>query len=95
MPLQTVYSQNEGFVYREIAGEAILVPVYGQVADMESIFTLNEVGARMWSLFDGQRTVAEVCSAVLEEYDATPAEVEADIQELVETLVGIEALQPV
>ena len=92
---QTVYARNDAFVYREIAEETVLVPVYGQVADMESIYTLNEVGARIWQLIDGQRTLEEVGKTLAAEYDAPPDEVEADLLEFVETLDGIEALRPV
>jgi len=87
--------RNDAFVYREIGEEAILVPIYGQVADMESIYTLSEVGARIWGLMDGKRTLAEVRDAILEEYDVPVAELEADLQEFVRDLVSIEALRAV
>ena len=93
--MQTVYARNEAFVYREIGGEALLVPIYGQVADMESIYTLSEVGARIWSLMDGKRTLAEVRDALLEEYEVPPGELEADLGEFVHNLMSIEALRPV
>jgi hypothetical protein len=93
--MQTVYSRNDAFVYREIGGEAILVPIYGQVADMESIYTLSEVGARIWSLIDGRRTLAEVRDAILVEYDVPAAQLDADLDEFVRDLVSVEALRPV
>ena len=91
---QMVYARNDSFVYRDIAGETVLVPVYGEVADMESIYTLNEVGARIWNLIDGQRTLGEVGQALADEYDAPPADVEADLLEFVEALDEIDALRP-
>jgi hypothetical protein len=92
---EAVYAKNDAFVYREIAGEIILVPVYGRVADAESIFTLNEVGATIWHLVDGKRTLSEVRDLVLREYDAPPEQVETDLAEFVETMSSIEALHRV
>ncbi len=93
--VQTVYARNEAFVFRMIGAEAILVPIYGQVADMESIYTLTEVGARIWELVDGRRTLVEVRDTLLQEYDAPAADVEADLVEFVRNLVSLEALRPV
>jgi hypothetical protein len=93
--MQTVYTRNEAFVFRVIGEEAILVPIFGQVADMESIYTLTEVGARIWELVDGTRSLSAVRDRLLEEYDAPPAEVESDLLEFVRDLVAIEALRPV
>jgi hypothetical protein len=91
---EQVYIKNDAFVYREIAGEAILVPIYGRVHDMASVYTFDEVGARIWSLLDGSRTVRGVCEALLEEFEATPEQVEADILDFVQSLVSLGALGP-
>jgi hypothetical protein len=42
------------FVTRDIAGETIIVPVRDGVGDLNSIYTLNELGTRVWQLVDGQ-----------------------------------------
>jgi len=91
--LDAVYVKNDAFVFREIAGETILVPVYGHVADMESIYTLNGVGARVWALIDGTRTIAEIQEKILEEYDAPEEEIASDLQEFIKGLMSIEALR--
>lgn len=93
--METVYARNDAFVYRIIGGEAILVPIYGQVADMESIYTLSKVGARIWELMDGRRTLGEVRDMLQAEYDAPAPEIESDLAGFVRDLVSIEALRPV
>jgi Coenzyme PQQ synthesis protein D (PqqD) len=45
-------------------------------------YTLEGVGARIWDLCDGKRSVSDVISAISEEYDAPPATVQADVIEL-------------
>ena len=38
------FIKESEIVTRNIAGETIIVPVKGRVGDMDSIYTLNEVG---------------------------------------------------
>jgi hypothetical protein len=47
-------------VFRQIAGEAILVPICTRVEEADSIYTLNEVAARIWELVDGSRNVGQI-----------------------------------
>ena len=54
-----IYRQDDSFVSRRIEGEVILVPIRQNVADLESIYTLSEVGAYVWEQIDGRRTTAE------------------------------------
>jgi len=51
-------------------------------------YTLDEVGARIWALCDGDRSIAEIVSALCEEYDAPPGDVESDARELLDELAG-------
>ena len=53
--LDAIYVQDDNMVFRHIGDEMILVPLR-QTANLESIFTLNETGARVWQLLDGQRS---------------------------------------
>ena len=53
--LERCFQKDPNIVSRKIADEVILVPIRHNVGDLESIYTLNEVGARIWELVDGQR----------------------------------------
>ena len=58
---------------RRLEHEAVVVlPDQGQVK------VLNEVGAHIWTLADGSRSVREISAAVCRAYDVPPAEAEAD-----------------
>jgi hypothetical protein len=87
------YEKDPSVVYREIAGEAILVPIYHDVVDMEAIYTLDEVGARVWDLLDGQRTVAEIQGLILDEYDVRPDVLSVDLAEFFEQLLFVGAVR--
>jgi len=53
-----------------------------------SYFALNEVGARVWELCDGQRSFADILDAVGNEFDAPRDVIERDVRGLLEDLAG-------
>ncbi len=91
--LERCYEKDPSIVHRNIAGEAILVPIRRNVADMESIYTLDEVGAFIWELIDGQRKVGDIKVAMLNEYDVAPEVAEADLMEFLQHLEAIGAIK--
>jgi len=65
---------NPAVVGRIIEGEAVLVlPEQGQVK------VLNEVGARIWALADGTRTLRQIVATLCDEYEVDQAQAEADV----------------
>lgn len=93
--LERRYKKDPNMVFRAIAGEMILVPIHRRTANLESIYTLNETGGRIWELIDGQRTLGEIRDTLVQEYDVTPEEAEADLAELVAYLEQIQAVEKV
>lgn len=73
-------------IKREIAGDTILVPVGKTVYDSNGLFVLNELGAFIWDLLPGADSEAELCEAVLAEYETTPQEAATDIAEFLQKL---------
>lgn len=49
-------------------------------------FGLDPVGARIWQLLAEGRTLAEVCEAMLAEYEVSREEIERDVLRLAEEL---------
>jgi hypothetical protein len=77
--LSRIYLREKDIVSREIAGETILVPIRGNLADMQHIFTLNPVGAYIWELLDGDNNLSHILDKLLEDFDTSPDQAEADI----------------
>ncbi len=55
--LQQKFKKKEEIVSREIAGETILVPIKGKLADMQRIFALENVSEYIWQQLDGEKKV--------------------------------------
>ena len=47
-------------------------------------YDLDPVGTRIWTLLETARSVAEVCNALVAEYDVTPDVCRRDILEFLE-----------
>lgn len=93
--LATRYERDPNVVSREIGGEQILVPIRKRTVDMAAIYVLNETGARIWGLLDGQRSLADVRDMLVQEYDVPPEAAEGDLLEIVEQLREIGVVKAV
>ena len=60
-------------VSREIAGETLVVPIRKGVGDLDSVYTFNELGARLWLMLEQGRTTEELADWVRNTFDV-PAE---------------------
>jgi len=83
-----VYARRDDVLLRDVAGEHLLVPVRRNAADLQAIFSLNGIGAFVWGLLDGERTMDAVLAAVLERFDVGAEEAAADLSSFVERLTG-------
>lgn len=86
------FRRDGNFVFRKIANEFLLVPIRQQVAETSRIYVLNEVGARIWELFNETRTGREVLETLEEEFDAPRETLEADLADFLGTLQAIPAI---
>lgn len=73
-------------IKREIAGETVLVPVGKSVYDANGLFVMNELAAFIWDLLPNVDTEAEICKAVLAEYDVSEETAARDVAEFLDKL---------
>jgi len=81
-----VYIRNDDIVSRNIIGETILVPIRGNLADMQQIYTLNNLGAFIWEQLNGKKVLADTRNAVLDNFESEHNQVETDILEFIEQI---------
>ena len=91
--LKTVFRRNADVVSRKIAGEFFLVPIRGNLADMQKIFTLNPVGEYIWQQLDAEKTLGDIRDGIMDTFDVEEDRANCDIREflgelLEEDLVG-------
>ena len=89
------YERNADYIFRKVVDEFILVPIHQDVADMDCIYTLNEVGAFLWEHLDQPRKQAELQAAMLDAYEADPEVLMADLERFLAEMTSIGALRKV
>lgn len=62
------------------------MPVRSGVGDLDSIYTLNEVGTSIWKLIDGARSVEQIVEEISNEYEVSSDEAAKDVFEFLTTL---------
>ena len=81
------YRINPDFILREIAGEAVLIPV-GEAGIFEnSLISLNDTCSFLWKLFQTPRTAEDVIAQAKEEYEDPEGEMEQGIYSFIEDYV--------
>ena len=83
---------KKDFIKRDVAGDIVLVPVGKTVLDSNGLFVMNELGAFIWDLLPEAETEADICKAILAEYEVSPEEAAQDVAEFLNTLRTMEIL---
>lgn len=91
--MDKIYVKGDDFVQREVAGEFLLIPLKRQLTDINSLYVLNETGAALWRLIDGQHTVQDIIRDLSDEYAVTVEQLTKDLDALIEDLLSIKAIQ--
>jgi hypothetical protein len=69
MNVKLLATHKSKYVSREVSGEMVIVPLKKSVADMNEMFTLNEVGAFIWKEIDNVANEQELTDKILSEFD--------------------------
>ncbi len=81
--LNSVVTPSPGIVPRKTGDEYVLVPVSNNIADMDSVYTLNETGAFIWERLDGKSTLAEIICCMQSEFDVDAETAKNDLLDFV------------
>ena len=81
-----VYRCCENLVTREIVGETIIVPISGQLADLQQVYSLNTTGGFIWGQLDGSASLEIIHRAVTANFKISKKQAWTDLSELVADL---------
>ena len=84
--LKSILSRSQSVVTRKTGNEYVLVPITNNIADMNSVYTLNETGAFIWELIDGKRNVEEIITEMITDYDIDKKSAEEDVFSFIENM---------
>lgn len=84
--LNSVFSHSRNIVTRKTGNEYVLVPIANNIADMNSVYTLNETGAFIWEHLDGKKNLREIVDSLIEEYDIDYDSASKDMSEFIDNM---------
>ncbi len=84
--LKSVPHHSPNIVTRKTGTEYVLVPIANNIADMNSVYTLNETGAFIWELIDGKRSVEEIIGFLTREYEIDEESASKDVLSFMEDM---------
>lgn len=84
-----VFRHADNIVTRKVMGETLLVPISGEMASMDNLYSLNDTGAFLWQSFNGKRSLSDIGRKMAEQYDASVEVIEADLVEITAGLAEV------
>lgn len=84
--LSSVFTHSRNIVTRKTGNEYVLVPVANNIADMNSVYTLNETAAFIWEHLDGKKSLRKIVDYLIEEYDIDFDSASADMSEFIDNM---------
>ena len=73
--------RKDNVIARDIAGELLLVPIRGNMTDMQKLFVLEGIGEFVWERLDGTRTLEQIRDDVVAAFRVTADEAWRDIED--------------
>lgn len=75
--------QKQGYTLRQVCGKPVIMAT-GKTSGQRKVFTLSESAAWLWQQASeqGDFTAATLAEALCNDYDITPEQARADVEEL-------------
>jgi Coenzyme PQQ synthesis protein D (PqqD) len=88
------FVRNREVVARQIEGELVIVPIRSGVGDLNSLYTLNQVGSVLWDFMSEGHTIEEMVSRVCDEFEVSGSQAQNDIQNFLGAMLEEKLVQP-
>ncbi len=87
MELNQKIARSDNFVFNEVDGELVMMNI-----ETGAYASLNETGKSIWALLDAPKSVSEVVSSLVEEYEIDQATCEKEVLPFVENMLKSDVL---
>ena len=86
MNTENLSTLKSRFVSREVDKELILVPLTGNIAKMNEMFTLNETAKIIWENMDKVESENDLTALITDEFDVSVEIAAADVNAFIKHL---------
>jgi len=85
--------RNADFIFRRIADEGVLVPLYQTDNEENCIYTLNGLGSFIWEKLEQPSSIEQLRSVILAEYEADSETLVSDLDRFLVEMKTIGAIK--
>lgn len=78
---------NKNVIYRNIAGEHVLIPVGSEVLEQNGMFVMTDLAAEIWQMLEKGKETETIIQELLEEYEVEEGVLRKDVEEFLQKLV--------
>ena len=89
------FKKLDNIVTRKVAEETLLVPISGNLADMQRLFVLDLLGEFIWEQLDGRNDLNKISLKILAEFEVEKEIAEADLNEFINQLLDASLIEEV
>lgn len=86
MEIKEISRLKSQFVVREVSNELILVPLTSNIAHMNEMFVLNEVGKFIWENLIDSSDIESLTALVLENFEVDAETARRDVESFLNKL---------
>jgi hypothetical protein len=91
--MDRVFKKKEDIITRDIVGETLLVPIRGELANMQKLFALEDVAAFVWEHLDGKKALDEILEMMTTHFDVDFEEAKTDLVEFIDALSAADLIE--
>jgi hypothetical protein len=91
--LKKRFSHSPNVVGRLIEGEVVIVPVGGDISRQNSIFSLEDTAAQIWTMLDGKNSVADILDIIVATKEVGREQALADLVEFLGELASVGVIE--
>ncbi len=78
--LNDIFIHSDDVVARQIEDEYIIIPMTDGIGNMEDcMFSLNDIGKKIWDLLDGKKDMNAIIEILISKYDVEKKEIIEDV----------------
>lgn len=82
------FQRNPEYIYREVAGESVLVPTGKAAESFFGIASINSTGAFLWKVLERERSFGELREIFAREYELEEDQSRQDVAEFLEAALS-------
>ncbi len=84
--IPNIVAHKNAFAVQKVANDLILVPLKGNVAEMNEMFTLNESGSFIWEQLTEVSSLETIVASLVKEFEVDVETAEQDVVSFLEKL---------